>query len=123
MSIPKWVNEFTVSRSTWYRGEGSTYSRLLRSDGKMCCVGFLCKAMGMTDKDIMDKPEVKDTEVAMPNGRLLHYTEAFSPLAESAHILNEAYEVNDSEIQTDKWREAEITKLFKTVNIDVHFVP
>lgn len=45
--------EFTVSRKTWLRGEGSSNSYLLRpSDGKMCCLGFLALSCGLTPAEI-----------------------------------------------------------------------
>jgi hypothetical protein len=50
------VTAFTVKRSQWLRGEGGYYSRLLReSDKKMCCLGFLAKACGATDEQILNK--------------------------------------------------------------------
>ena len=40
---------FTINRKKWLRGEGDDDSRLLRStDNKMCCLGFLGKACGIS---------------------------------------------------------------------------
>ena len=42
-----------VERAKWLRGEGSHTSYLLRhSDGKMCCLGFVCVTAGMTPEQI-----------------------------------------------------------------------
>lgn len=45
-----------ISRRRWLRGEGAATSMLLREDdGKMCCVGFMCKARGYTDSEIQNR--------------------------------------------------------------------
>jgi hypothetical protein len=45
--------DFTIKRSLWLRGEGSTKSRLLReSDGKMCCLGQYALACGLSRSQI-----------------------------------------------------------------------
>lgn len=52
MSEQKTV-DVVVDRKTWLRGEGSYSSFLLRpNDGKMCCLGFACKALGLRDHEI-----------------------------------------------------------------------
>lgn len=44
-----------IDRKRWLRGEGSSTSKLLRSsDGKMCCLGFVCIQAGASETDIMD---------------------------------------------------------------------
>ena len=42
------VLQVKIDRNRWLRGEG-THTSLLRraSDGKMCCLGFLCGALGV----------------------------------------------------------------------------
>ena len=41
-----------VDRTKWYRGQGYDESKLLRSEGQMCCVGFACLAAGLTPSQI-----------------------------------------------------------------------
>lgn len=45
--------DVVVKRSQWLRGEGPSHSYLRRdTDGKMCCLGFACLAIGATPDDI-----------------------------------------------------------------------
>ncbi len=47
------ITSFEIDRATWLHGEGSLGSYLLRpSDGKMCCLGFLAKASGVSQTDL-----------------------------------------------------------------------
>lgn len=50
--------DLVIQRSKWLRGDdGKSDSSLLRSsDGKMCCLGFLSLACGLTKSQIKDKP-------------------------------------------------------------------
>ena len=41
-----------VDRPTWYRGS-KTGSKLLRSDGYQCCLGFACEAAGVDKSEIL----------------------------------------------------------------------
>lgn len=49
----------TIDRTKWYRGKGSSTSRLLvdasTDRGKMCCLGFVCLALGASENDILGK--------------------------------------------------------------------
>ena len=54
--------KFEIDRKRWLRGEGPSLSALLRkSDGKMCCLGFKAKALGIADADITDKGHPRST--------------------------------------------------------------
>lgn len=47
--------KFVIDRKTWWRGQGSGGSRLLRScDGMMCCIGSVCLQLGSKQEDIRD---------------------------------------------------------------------
>ena len=35
--------KFTVDRKTWFRGQSSSDSKLLREDGQRCCIGFVAQ--------------------------------------------------------------------------------
>lgn len=48
--------KLTIDRTKWLRGEGTGNSALLREkDGKMCCVGFYCLALGKTKEEISER--------------------------------------------------------------------
>lgn len=45
--------KLVIDRSKWLQGEASVVSMLLRpQDGKMCCLGFYCLALGAPEKSI-----------------------------------------------------------------------
>jgi hypothetical protein len=51
--------KFVIDRSKWLRGEGTGDSFLLRpSDGKMCCVGQMCKQLGVSDDILRSRKSV-----------------------------------------------------------------
>ncbi len=110
---------FTVDRSRWLRGETARNSFLQReSDGKRCCLGFLALAAGVPEDAIigkggpctLDLPQHKD-QVA----DLFRTPERYDS-------LGELMTVNDREDISDTQREAELTTLFQSAEIEVTFV-
>lgn len=51
--------KYVIKESRWLHGEGATFigSFLLRSDEKMCCLGFVCKQfdLNVTDDNIINR--------------------------------------------------------------------
>jgi len=51
------MKEYTIDRSKWVCG-GKKYSKklgmpqLLNAQGRMCCLGQICKAEGLEDKEL-----------------------------------------------------------------------
>lgn len=104
--------EFIIDRTLWLRGEGPTRSRLLRpSDGKMCCVGQMCKQLGLTDNDISD---VSSTGSLTRDSVNTTYAERYVKQQEVEKALfngtdhywwHAAYEINDNAYIDDTERE------------------
>lgn len=47
------LKKLVIDRRTWYRGQSSSASSLLRPDGTMCCMGFWAKQIcGLRDDQI-----------------------------------------------------------------------
>lgn len=46
---------FVIDRKIWYRGNGAQYSRLLRPDNKMCCLGVFGRHLGASDDIMLNK--------------------------------------------------------------------
>lgn len=112
--------KFTIQRSRWYRGDGGMDSKLVRGDGTMCCLGFLGEACGLPTEVMRDlsTPDAmsKEYRVLWPSGIL--DTHGIDTL--TTHKLVTA---NDARGMPDGVREEELTALFKTIHIDVEFVP
>lgn len=134
MGEPKLL-DVTVERSKWYRGQGDEQSRLLvtvhddsEQNGKMCCLGFVCLAAGLTPDDIANRPFPAEVRNQLPIVR--QFPQVLEPLlyvagdlqaANSTHC-NDIGSVNDSEDMPDTEREATLTKLGKEVGINFTFV-
>lgn len=106
--------DFTIDRTKWYRGHGSSESRLLRNDGMMCCLGQVSLQCGYTPEDILD--------IASPGGVFKEHNyeanPAFSWLTDSTNefldskLAGQAMLVNDEECLDDETREASLVSIF-----------
>ena len=111
----------TIDRSKWLRGEGEDKSYLLRAtDGKMCCLGFLGLACGLTEDEIRDCDTPLDTRkyYKFPAG-LLRQTE--DGVWVNSIFSGLLMGFNDSEEYSEEEREAELTQLFKLIGIELEF--
>ena len=101
-----------VDRSRWLRG--SVNSRLLRDDGKMCCLGFVCLKLGYTEKEIKNKNTPYE----------LTYNDIFGDFSTYNAAKNTVYhlmKLNDSIITNDVDKEIEITEIGKEIGIQFKF--
>lgn len=123
----------TVERRRWLRGEGSTPSRLLRStDGKMCCLGFACLALGKTEDEIRDRKSPLSRNIVTPDDRIVENSRApgfDTCLIEIDHRgpqhrdeTTKAMSVNDETGLDDPFREGRLTALLEPLGIDLVFV-
>lgn len=109
--------KLTIDRTRWIRGEGSYNSYLLRpQDGKMCCIGFLAKAHGIPDRDILDKHALID--VQNHDRKLARYDDT----EEHEEYLDSAYQANDDSALTDVERELKITGLLAEMGVEATFI-
>ena len=111
---------FTVERSKWYRGKGSS-SRLLTKTGQMCCLGFLAKELGYQDQEIL--------KIGTPAGLYddgKKFPRSFFPKKPDIAKLSDScwflVEVNDNPSLTDDKREYLLAKEFEKNNIKVEFI-
>jgi len=116
--------KLTIERSKWFRGHGPDHSKLLRADGKMCCLGFYCLALGMTQTHILDVADPNDAMKNLrlwPRGAWLITKEDgdFRTNSSDCHDLmhmNDKFDINQAD------REIEITKMFAKHKVQVEFV-
>ena len=112
--------ELTIDREMWLRGEGASRSKLLRhSDGKMCCLGFLCLAAGTRAKAIRG--------VAQPDLLFLEELERdelrwLTDDETCSQDCIDAMEVNDDDSIEEPEREAAITEILARHGIHATFV-
>jgi hypothetical protein len=124
--------KLVIDRSRWRRGEGTMGSSLLGADGKMCCLGFYCKAVGKADGEIRG--------VAYPDsvgvGGWLDKDYGLSEIPEehldghpvlgkppTRRVAQMMAAVNDTVWLTPEAREAWLAAAFKRLgDVDVEFV-
>ena len=100
-----------VKESRWYRGHGSTVSKLRLADGRQCCLGFACRASGLSADEIAHCIMPND----LPYGKVPAWAEANAVLGLAI--------ANDLRAITDAERKRRITKLGRTIGLDFKFVP
>lgn len=108
---------FTVKRSEWYRGKGDEESKLLREDGKRCCIGFVGQQCGFADERLLG---ISTVARARDNGDSSVWPAWM--LKELGGEIQEAYTVNDRESITDGEREAQLKEIFKRNGDEIVFV-
>ena len=119
--------KFTVSRKTWLRGTEATTlgkSYLLHPDNyKMCCLGFLARACGATDRDILRHHSPRSTDV-----NVISWPEDIKPCVGSLSgmvcnsiLTDSIMNVNDDDTLDDNQRETELKRLFAIGNIEIEF--
>ncbi len=117
-----------VDRSKWLRGEGTVNSMLLRpSDGKMCCLGFVCLALGRTEEDIRELKSPADRHGSdfdrAGHGTVLLAAASYNgTTAEMPDAVGRAMEVNDSKWIHEDEREVTIINALSQLGIDIEFV-
>lgn len=106
-----------VDRKTWYRGKGGTQSRLVRPfDNKKCCIGFLGLALGLTEEEMNDEPDL----TGVCNNGASDEASVFNYDHEGP--LFEAYKVNDATTINDTAREAKLIELGKAMDVQFTFI-
>lgn len=99
-----------IDRKKWYRGHGSMYSRLLKTDGSMCCMGFLAKEMGVNDWAILDVPSFSQANTVLMDFHDKHEEYVFK-----------LYETNDMQGLDEDSRETQIQQFGKEIGVDFAF--
>jgi hypothetical protein len=115
------ADRFVVKRSSWWRGQGSYNSKLLRRDGQMCCLGFYCLAHAAIKAVIRG--------VAMPRD-IADYSRAKLPAwlfvrgvlyCRERTVVDRISGVNDTCYITSEQRETQLTALFAEAGVEVQF--
>jgi hypothetical protein len=108
--------ELVIDRSKWLRGEGDKSALLRASDGKMCCLGFYCLAVGLTENQIRNKgfPQyLYDNPLEKTEGKWL---------VDGGMDVIFLTDYNDSGALPEKVREEKLTEIFATHGVTVKFV-
>ena len=123
---------FTIDRSLWYRGNDGAQLLLdkgSKDEGKMCCIGIFCKALGLKDESLLGIGFPADLETKEQKGlyeKLHGGTGAFLLYEDDGYYrdsdaTNSLTEINDDKGITEKEREKEIAALFGANGVEVKF--
>jgi hypothetical protein len=112
--------KFVIDRKTWFRGEGSEESKLLREDGRMCCIGQIAEQCSVPRDSILN---VSDLHRDRFHGNMNLFPAWFriEGLSQSPD-LSECYGINDDQDSDDDFREAALKKIFAHHGDELEFV-
>lgn len=112
-----------IDRQRWLRGEGSDRSLLLREgDGKMCCLGFVCRAVGMGEADIVNQGAPNERSVAPLWARMLPGLLGGGELGLwTGRAIDDLVYCNDDVTISPIAREQFITQYLAELGVDVTF--
>lgn len=119
--------KLVINRGLWHRGQGSRDSKLRRaSDGKMCCLGFLGAAIGLTSEQMTDVSAPWSYARKEGHDDMDYIRQAAWPYKPPSWeydlgVYGQLTEINDERI-SDAEREQKITGLMAALGIDVTFV-
>jgi hypothetical protein len=108
--------KFIVERKTWYRGNGSSSSMLLRDDGTRCCIGFVGKQCGIADGILLHRGAAHQVDAPIRKWPV------WFKVGEAASPLSEAYTINDDPSLSEPVREEKLISLFAENGDEIVFV-
>ena len=110
-----------IDRAKWLRGDGGASLLLDPDTGAMCCLGFVCLAMGLPESAIRLRADPAQLETAarkaVPRLTAPHQEDLYGLTPLSARAIR----VNDDRFTADDRREAELVELFADADIALEF--
>lgn len=114
--------EVIIDRTTWQHGEGGTNSALRLNNGKQCCLGFLCKTMGFTDEEILNKGMPRELNAFIPGMAIrVHKWAPFIGVKDRL-LVQEMASTNDAVWIPDWWREMKLRRLAHLAGYEFTFI-
>ena len=115
--------DVVVDRETWLRGKPDE-AALLTNKGKMCCLGFACKAAGYDDADIFMLGTISSTQSRREIAEELMFLTSPNDNVGlvNSMVHDQLTGTNDSYEYSEEERERNIIKLGLEVNINFSFV-
>ena len=113
------MKEFVIDRAKWLIAKPHD-SCLLNNEGKMCCLGFLAKALGADSGDIRDQkcPEYVVSFVDWPEFLLVERGNEIIDSPTAGTLMK----INDDKKEPKARREKRIAKIFAENGWNVTFV-
>jgi hypothetical protein len=116
-----------IDRAKWRTGDkgenrtGEGTTALLNPEGYLCCLGFICKAYGCDDKEILRSGE--PCEVGQ---HIIDLVDLFNEDDEkyfyNSDLTDAAININDNDETTPEEKELALLELFKDSSYNLSFV-
>lgn len=106
--------QMTIERSRWGR-----YVLYNSDNKKLCCLGFLGLASGLTVEDMNHIGSPMHVERRQDLQGKASWPEGLLEQGQNSAVCLQLIKVNDYGVEAD--REVQIKALFKTLNVDVEF--
>jgi hypothetical protein len=117
--------ELVIDRQRWLRGEGAKHSRLLREqDRRMCCLGFLSIACGLSEDSIEGTStveELADNGLELPSV-LEQLVDEQGERRMSTRLAGRLMAENDDPRKDEAYRERTIAELMERIGVEVTFI-
>ena len=114
-----------IKRSQWVRGNKLGLSKLLQVKGqscdgtlRMCCLGFWCKAAGLTDEDIRGHGSPGDTDKLLEG---LTYMSGQYESVFDTDFTDDMIDINDDSEIGEATREQKLTELANSIGVELVF--
>lgn len=107
--------KFIVDRAKWYRGQGELESKLCRTDGKMCCIGFVGEQSGISKVDLLNVASIQSCKIST-HRRWPRW------MVNDIESVHKAYLTNDDLEISDDIREAKLKEIFAAEGDEIEFV-
>lgn len=122
------MRELVIDRATWFRGRGPAQSRLLTDQGKRCCLGFECQALGYKDEQLIDVPSpgilcsYEHPEAVPDHMQWLADFNKDQDIFENSITCLDLIAINDNPSISDPERESQISEIFANNGVEVKFI-
>lgn len=119
------TKKYIIDRSKWrcggdgFSAKGKGVTKLLNSDGYMCCLGQTSRQEGISDSDLLNRnnPSCVGKDV----GPFATYCSKFNDY-ESTLLARDAIRINDNTEILNEERERRLIELFSRHDLELEFI-
>ena len=110
-----------INREMWIRGPNQRSFLIREIDEKMCCLGFLGLACGISSKELEGRSRPADVNDRSDDLWPLLAQPAIDGCRRDSELVDELINVNDGKF-SEYNREAQITNLMEQLGVKVEFI-
>jgi hypothetical protein len=117
-----------IDRSKWRTGQfsknktGMGFTNLVNHAGYMCCLGFCCRAVGVSCDYLLGVGIPADLSYDTRKGTNLRELLSVHDIGRNSQLTESAIKINDRETTTPAEKEKQLLELFKDSGFELEFV-